>query len=485
MTHFFRKSTPNAFHASLALNLLAVIVALSVLGYTGTFSRDLADDYCMSASLHSAGGVFPAAAEKYDRWMGRYASIFPFWAFDRRSGFGPGAFPAALLLAWVGGMYSLWSEMGASAGLRRAPGLFFWLAGLTVFLSLYQAPNLDQVFYWRSGAIPYSVPLAIFSGVGALAVRFLRVPRPPIRSFFYFMLLLGLVLFAGGMSETAGGLQLGIFSCAAVICWIYGQGAGRKRASILFLALAAAAAVSIVLIAVAPGTQVRLAVVSERTVPTSDPVLLGLRIARYTFEFLVDAALTRPLPLLSAFVSPMLGVYAAGLRAPARSAQWMKRFAFFIPLMALAGIAFSFAPSAFAQSFPSERVRMGAHFILTLWLAMAGALSGAALPGSKNQSFARAAACLLFALLAVHPANAALSLSGRVPFYQERASMWDQRDAEILAAVSDGARDLVVRQMDSHAGIAEYKERPDHWVNRCAARYYGLDTLRAVVPPFP
>jgi hypothetical protein len=63
--------------------------------------------------------------------------------------------------------------------------------------------------------------------------------------------------------------------------------------------------------------------------------------------------------------------------------------------------------------------------------------------------------------------------------YQKFAIAWDARDAYIKKSVAEGAKDLVVIQLDSVGGVGEYKEKKSFWINSCAARYYGLDSLIA------
>jgi hypothetical protein len=65
------------------------------------------------------------------------------------------------------------------------------------------------------------------------------------------------------------------------------------------------------------------------------------------------------------------------------------------------------------------------------------------------------------------------------PEYRYFATAWDARDASIQQAIAEGATDLVVVQLDSIGGVGEYKGNEKDWINRCASRFYGLNTLRA------
>jgi hypothetical protein len=79
----------------------------------------------------------------------------------------------------------------------------------------------------------------------------------------------------------------------------------------------------------------------------------------------------------------------------------------------------------------------------------------------------------------LYPLHAASKVSDSIPEYRSYAIAWDARDAYIRKSVAEGAKDLVVVQLDSMGGVGEYKGRKSYWINSCAARYYGLDSLIA------
>jgi hypothetical protein len=79
----------------------------------------------------------------------------------------------------------------------------------------------------------------------------------------------------------------------------------------------------------------------------------------------------------------------------------------------------------------------------------------------------------------LYPIRIATKLYDQVPEYRAHAVAWDTRDEHIRQAVARGATDLVVVQLDTIAGIQEYKGNEDTWINGCAADFYGLRSLRA------
>ncbi|HUE97955.1 MAG TPA: hypothetical protein VMN99_01805, partial [Anaerolineales bacterium] len=211
----------------------------------------------------------------------------------------------------------------------------------------------------------------------------------------------------------------------------------------------------------------------------------GTETFRYALQFILDSFKVSPLPSILAFFMPFLLFY--GLRNPSlqSSPQLAKKLSWLlllIPLGMLMAITVNFAPSAYAQSYPSARVRFPSVFLLTLTLvaegSLAGYLFGKIKPFPASMLF-RGFVLALLTLTFLYPIRAATKLYDQVPNYRGRAVAWDARDEHIRQEVAQGAVDLVVVQLDTIGGVQEYKERASFWVNGCAARYYGLQTLRA------
>jgi len=74
-----------------------------------------------------------------------------------------------------------------------------------------------------------------------------------------------------------------------------------------------------------------------------------------------------------------------------------------------------------------------------------------------------------------------LTLADR-PEYQDRANTWDEREIYINDLTEQGNTDLLIPQMDGIYGIKELDVDAGHWVNRCAAFYYNVNSIRAIPP---
>jgi hypothetical protein len=62
---------------------------------------------------------------------------------------------------------------------------------------------------------------------------------------------------------------------------------------------------------------------------------------------------------------------------------------------------------------------------------------------------------------------------------KEYTAFWDRRDAEIREAEKTGIADVTIPKLPIDLGFEIIEANSDHWVNRCAASYYGVDTLEA------
>jgi hypothetical protein len=89
------------------------------------------------------------------------------------------------------------------------------------------------------------------------------------------------------------------------------------------------------------------------------------------------------------------------------------------------------------------------------------------------------ASIVLLAASALYPLRAAWLAWGEVPSYRERADLWDEREVMIFQLIEERQTDPIVPQFDGVLGVKELDVNANHWVNRCAAKYYGFDSIRA------
>ena len=88
-------------------------------------------------------------------------------------------------------------------------------------------------------------------------------------------------------------------------------------------------------------------------------------------------------------------------------------------------------------------------------------------------------AALLLLALCIYPLRALAPMRQEVSLLAVKAARWDERDAQILAQRGAGIREVLVRETDVVQTLEDLSPDADFWVNRCASRYYQVDTITA------
>ncbi len=460
---------------------VAVLFALSVYAYGGLFARYQADDYCETVYLLSASHILEAVIHAYNTWLNSYSILFLVQLTELGGLWGFRLMTAMTLVLWLAGLTWLTGEIGKFFHARLNLWMNMWLAALIIFLSLYQAPNLHQILYWRTALIPYTVPLVFFIYIAALLLWYVRFPCEKRRALGVGLLVSGLVFFAGGLGETTAALQVGLLASAVLLVWLTRSKHGRTDLLMILLIALALSVLVVIIIALSPGTATRLEGITSQRAPLFNPITLSTRTLLYTLLFVADALRVAPLPNFLLFALPF-GICYFHFSQGRQISPHTRLAALLLPLLMIIVIGCSFAPSVFAQSYPVARARFAAHFVLAFSLAWEGSLLG--MLASRIQlpnrvSFARGLLLVLLGMASVYPLRAAANLYTALSDFRAWSAAWDARDAYIRQAVAEGVTDLVVVQLDTIGGVQEYKHDANHWVNKCAAEYYGLRTLRA------
>ena len=459
----FNSQKDNLFKIALILQSSASAVALAVFAYLGKFTRLLADDYYHFSLLETGKSLFTLSVEKYLNVSNRYMTM-PL--FSLAKWVGVRWMPALMIALWLIGVTWL-----LVTGVRLPRLLTFTTATLLLFLSILQAPNRFQSIYWISSSVTYFFPLVFDTFLLAGLLAFLRQPRSKIA-------LVALALFSfvaafliGGLSETVGALHIAALGILLFAFWIWGKKEQHMPATLLVGMTMLGALISLAVMALSPANAIR-----SSAAPIALSVFVG-RLFIFPYGFIVDTFKSLPLPSLFTVLVGFLIFGNPNVRRTmfkGNQAERLVRLALLlIPLITFALIAASFAPSAYALSYPDARVRFPARVVLTSGLFVEGALVGMWLLREKFRFFAT----VLLAAAALYPLRGAWQVYQSAPTYQAYAAAWDKRDAYIRSKRDRGNMDISVPPLDGLAGIKEFDISPNHWVNRGAAEYYGVDTI--------
>jgi len=458
------------------LGILGTAAALAVYVYIGTFTRYMADDYCLLVDLNS-GSILTASYEKYLASSNRFANLFVIGVSELLGARSTALTPGVLILSWVAGLTWLGHELRKLFHLSISRPVVLLGAELTAVITLYQLPNLFQSVYWRPGQVTYFTPLVLFTFVAAGLIRAIR--RPAGRSLLWLALLFAiLAFFIGGLSETLGAFHITALGMTILAVTLRDHSPRRRPALVLLTATLAGALLALLAMYYSPANALRL---DENDAARSLSSLI-LRVLQYSYSFNHDTWLTRPVPLLAALLLAFLLTFVLiddTHSAPARA--WPGLIA--IPLLHFILIMAIVAPSAYGQSYPVERVRLPAHYSLTIALMSLGVCLAVLARSVRMPAVVRALAWLPLATLLLYPlwtARQTLTIAGDLRTWSWK---WDQRELFIYGLIAAGQTDLMIPALPGMYSTKELDVRPEYWVNRCAAQYYGVNSIRAIPGP--
>lgn len=475
------KQNFNLFTFSLWLLSAFSGLVLLIYAYLGIFSRHLADDYCSVDFL--GDNFFLALWENYVNVSDRFSNFMLIAFSEAIDPHLVSILPALMLTLWVVGIAWLLFESSRFSGKTWDKPLILTLTLLLVFLALLQAPNRFQILYWRSAMATHFAPLVFMPYLASFMLRSLFVAETKPVAFWAFPLIFLASFLIGGFSEPTVLVMISLLTLAIFSVWFWMKDPSRKTALTLLIWSFVGAVLALAVMALSPAHAFRLGSTPPPTIP-----ILFARSFRYGVDFILNSFRTLPLPTFFTVLIPFLIFHNLYLSPrPALTLEQRKQIYLLlavIPVLSYLLIVASFLPSVYGQSFPVERARFAGQLLLVVGLMIEAALLGCAAAQFSAQAERGLPLALIASLLltvaALYPLRAAWLALGEIPAYRERAALWDERDAKILLLVEQGQTDIMVHQFDGVQGVKEMDVNANHWVNRCAAKYYGLDSIRAV-----
>ena len=462
--------------AALAISLLA---GLGVFAWAGSYARLWADDFCYSAAVQEHG-IISATRYWYQVGGNRFAAL---WGVALSDLFGPAVtawLPGFIILIWLCAWIFFLRLINRRAGWQLNSTWIITSSLAMVFFNLLMAPHLLQSLYWRMGMLHYTLPLVLFLVLIGLLARVWPGEGSSSRPWLT-LISTGLLAFtAAGLSETYAALQSAVLLGGLVGAFIFTGSGQRAKAAVVLLPALAASLAAMLIMAMAPANAWRQSALP----PPASMVELVTYTLRYALAFVRDSLATLPLPtLVFMFVFFALGWLALTggvVLAP-------RQVLYGIGLVMLVGFGLlmsSIAPSVYAGlQYPAGRALTVARFVLLCSLGLAAWLVGAGtsrLAPKKVVPLLGVLICVILFLAAAYSLRAATYPLQDGSSLRVRAERWDARHVHILAAREAGMRDLVVLETDVVSSLEDIGPHPNHWVNSCAAQYYGLNSLTAL-----
>ena len=483
------KLPPRLAAAALAAPMCAALLAHA---YVGLFSRYWYDDFNTAAVLRDRG-LLGSQCYWYLNWSGRFSFHLAVNLAELAGPWVVSLLPLAALSAWVA--LAAWAAYQAASllGLPRRGRAALLSALLVVYATIESAADIVQSFYWQTGMLTYLAPLIFFAANAGLVASSARQEAG--RAVPWRVCLCALLaLAAGGFSESSTLLQAGGMSLllAASLAGIRGfRGRGTRA---LVLAGFVGALAALLIVALAPGNRMRQGLVGAEPAGLLRAAGSSCRYALYFVEqhtrrWRGTALLCFALP---AWLALAAGASRLGPSAVTPGARHLLRLLAYGTAAGLALIVLCFIPGFYAQSEAlPRRAQIVPKFVLVCMNVYWGVLAGLALlraaRGRKALPRALLAGwCAVAVLLVVSPLAAArrtFALGARARVYAEG---WDEADRQIRAAAAAGARDVTVRAVEGgewELGFGRPELRlgrdPKAPQNVAAARYYGLDSIKA------
>ena len=452
-------------------------VALGLYAYLAALTRPIGDDYCISARLMGYN-VFQAALYKYLTTSNRFSNEFVAEFTDLFGPRGVAVLAAGSLFLWLVGLVWLLYEAAQMLRVRWNFWTAFLLAELVALVSYYCSANLFQSVFWRPGVMTYYLPLVLFAFIFAAILRWTRFAHGGRPSLLAVTFIFFGAFFTGGLSETAGALHISFLGLALAAAFLWDKGATRRALLALIATALAGSLLAMFGMFITPANAIRLTGVGAPPLP-----VLILRAFLYGLQFLAESLRLLKQPAAFALGSgALIGFFSVkfgGWETPAARKLWIALI--LVPVLDYLLTVASFAPSAYGQSYPVERVRFPAYILFTMSLLLEGGLAGLLAAGwSRNAPRWTTTLALLVMLVAsLYPLWITRNNLALLPDYQIRAVQWDQRDARIRELAASGKQNIVVWQLPGIANVKDLDTSAKHWVNYCAAIYYDVKTISA------
>ena len=386
------------------------------------------------------------------------------------------------MFLWVIGLVYLVRQVRKLAGIQWHIYTDIFLGAALAFFPILEAPNRFQTFYWRSSMATHFVPLVFLNFLLAFLFSRAQSNRENSPSVWVVIGLFFASFMIGGFSEPPVTVMVVGSGLGLVYIWFFVKNQMRRTLLSLTASVFAGAFSALIVMAVSPAALN----LSRNTPPFVEWVQ---RTTQYTYLFVIDVFRTLPLPILLSFVFPavlVFMIYRDKENSNIVNTQVNRNIALVLPFILILLIAAGFSTSAYGQSFPVARARFFAHYLLTIVLVFEGALLGMWLSQVKWKFFNTVRyeyiAILILLILAIYPFRAGLQVIQDIPEYRKRAGRWDTRETQINTLIEQGETDLMVYQLDGIDGVKELDTFASHWVNLCAAKFYEVNSIRAIPP---
>ncbi|MCC6298422.1 MAG: hypothetical protein IT314_03935 [Anaerolineales bacterium] len=461
--------------------LAIFIVGLGVFAYLGVYFRYWADDWCYNADFRNLGFLETLRGYAYNVTYtpSRYSVTILAGLFFPLGALGLQLLIPLSLLLWTWGLVRLIRSVSALSTFPLSTFNSTLLSLIIVYFSIYLAPHLYQSIYWNTGFFTYTFPLILIPWVLVLILESASsLAGHPTR----LILTALLSLLAGGFSEASCTVLVSILAVYTIIAFI-GSRYKKPWAEKSFVNAAVAltfALIAMALLVFAPTTQIR----AERYGEPAGLTELITLVFNFTRAF-VTLSVKDYQHLLILLLAGLLGFV---VNSKEREINLPKTLALGFGIFALASllVAASLTPSAYVEhGLPILRTLIIPRHIMVFAFVALGWLGGYSLRQLYAPTWLQTTMKIALLVTFVFPILTILKSSELIPIYQNRAQLWDEREAIILSAVENNQPRVEVLAIDGApvGGIRDFDppDKKGYWITRCAEDYYHIK-LQVILP---
>lgn len=457
----------------LASITLMIIVLISY-GVIGVFTRPAADDYCVGGQS-KIWGVFEGISQRYHNGSAggaRYSYALVTLLIARLPQkffqFLPFVTIVCYLLATT---YFIYQIISAKLNLRNWMVSLF-IASNIIGLSFICAPNLYQILYWKVGMLTYTLPnIVLFLFLSFLITKGKLKPQNNI----YVIVALIIAYLNGAFNEALLAVQGTILFLWAITEWYL------NRNTLLFKMLTAGvfgSIISAIVIYFAPATKMR-----QSVFPTANQYNLFQVVEKtifYSTKFIINFISTYT--LITGYIILIGIVFALWVRENKPFQLGFSKTLFYVSIICT--LCFTLVIGAFATGVIGlgieivERTKIVPVLTIIVSFFTIGYTLGIAIPNGflQDKKVHLSLLAITFFFTAWFTINTTYVNFTNINQLHTFAHEWDVRDQEIRNSPDADVR-VTPLSYNYFGGMNELRHFPDHWINQCAAIYYGKESI--------
>jgi hypothetical protein len=460
------------------------LLGLLLFGYLGIFNRYYADDWCYNADFKSLGllGTIKGYTYITTYASNRYSLTFLSGILYKMGILGVQVMTPFVITFWLIGMYVNLENILKTTRFSRTSPFIFLISAIILQFTLYVAPHSYQNLYWRSGLLPYTAPLVTVVWVFGFITHQIETGRS---AKVNKVITIVLIFLGGGFSEAANAYistALGLYVVFTIIALRKNNSWANDSLSTSIIYFASSLLALFVLL-ISPANEPRRLASYGNPAPIHElPFLvfsLGFDFVEYFFESL-------PLPSIMLFVTVALLAFILNPEdtEPLNTREFIT-WSLIVIVVAFVLISSSQAPSAYIEKGPpAPRIQIIPRFTIVLALSALAWLLGYFLHDKVKKKWTVLFAIMILLFTYGYAGRSIFITSKKIELYANRAEIWDKRNGNIYQAKEKGRLEVDVKGIDGApvGGLKDFKPEASDWVNQCAARFYGVNAIRATLP---